>query len=64
MTEMAHNCGSFSLDNPSSFWNDAFATPEQMDSFFQSTNGPASWDGYDAGQAFIDQGMNSGLARV
>jgi hypothetical protein len=51
-----------SLDNPSTFWNDSFATPEQVDSFMQSTNAPGSWDGYDAAQAFIDQGINPGLA--
>jgi len=55
-------CSGLSLDNPSTFWNDNFATPDQIDSFMQSTNAPGTWDGYDAASAFIAQGMNPGLA--
>lgn len=56
------NCADLSLDNPNTFWDDSFATPDQVDSFFQSTNAPSTWDGYDAAQAFIDAGLNPGLA--
>jgi RHS repeat-associated protein len=56
------DCSSLSLDNPNTFWDDTFATPEQVDSFFEASNGPGSWDGYDAAQAFINAGINPGLA--
>lgn len=56
------DCKTLSLNNAASFWDDSFATPEQVDAFFQSTNAPASWDGYDAAAAFIAQGINPGLA--
>ncbi|MGB8475628.1 MAG: RHS repeat-associated core domain-containing protein, partial [Candidatus Acidiferrum sp.] len=55
-------CNSGSLNDPNLFWADNFATPEQVDAFFQSSNSPASWDGYDAAAAFIAQGINPGLA--
>jgi len=55
-------CSSLSLDDPNTFWNDNFATPAQIDSFMQSTNTPSNWDGYNAAQAFIDKGINPGLA--
>jgi len=56
------DCKTLSLNNAATFWDDSFATPEQVDAFFQSTNAPASWDGYDAAAAFIAQGINPGLA--
>jgi RHS repeat-associated protein len=55
-------CSSGSLNDQNLFWADNFATPEQVDQFFQSTNGPGSWDGYAAAAAFIAQGINPGLA--
>jgi RHS repeat-associated protein len=55
-------CSDLSLNNPSAFWDDNFATPEQIDSFFETTNSPASWDGAAAAAAFIAQGINPGLA--
>ena len=56
------DCNTLTLNNEAMFWDDTFATPEQVDAFFQSTNAPASWDGYDAAAAFIAQGINPGLA--
>jgi len=56
------DCKTLSLNNAATFWDDSFATPEQVDAYFQSTNAPASWDGYDAAAALIAQGINPGLA--
>ena len=55
-------CSSVTLDDLGTFWLNGMATPEQVDAFFQSTNAPASWDGYDAAASFIAQGINPGLA--
>jgi RHS repeat-associated protein len=55
------DCKSLSLNNAATFWDDSFATPAQVDAYFQSTNAPASWDGYDAAAALIAQGINPGL---
>jgi RHS repeat-associated protein len=62
LAECPSDCKTLSLNNATTFWDDSFATPEQVDAFFQSTNAPASWDGYDAAAAFIAQGINPGLA--
>ena len=56
------NCSTASLDDPNLFWADNFATPQQVDSYFQSQNGPGSWDGWNAAQDFIGKGINPGLA--
>jgi RHS repeat-associated protein len=55
-------CDQESLDDPRNFWNDSFATPEDIDRFFQSQNGPGTWDGYNAATAFIAKGINPALA--
>jgi len=61
-TSCGVDCNSLSLDDPSTFWDDNFASPEQIDQYFEAQNGPGSWDGYDAAQAFISAGINPGLA--
>jgi hypothetical protein len=55
-------CNTATLNDPNLFWASNFATPEQVDAFFQSSNAPASWDGYQAAEAFSGQGINPGLA--
>ena len=53
-------CKDLNLDNAQTFWNDQFATPDQVESYFQ--NQGMDWDGAAAGAAFAAAGINPGLA--
>lgn len=56
-------CSDLSLNNLGTFWNQNFATPQQVNSFFQGQpNAPGSWNGAYAAQQFINEGINPGLA--
>ena len=55
-------CQDLSLNNPVDFWNNNYATPDQVDAFIQSMKAPASWNGKDTAESFIAQGLNPALA--
>src|SRR5487761_266308 len=56
-------CSDLSLNNLDTFWNQNFATPQQVNSFFQGQpNAPGSWNGEYAAQQSINEGINPGLA--
>ncbi len=57
------DCKTLSLNNPGTFWNDSYATEEQVQAFLESQpNAPGNWDGYNAADAFQRAGINPGLA--
>jgi RHS repeat-associated protein len=57
------DCKTLSLDNSSTFWNDSFATEEQVQAFFESQpKAPGTWDGYAAADAFQRAGINPARA--
>ena len=55
-------CKNLSLNDPSVFWNNKYATPNQVEAFFQSVNAPEGWNGFNAAQDFIGKGINPGVA--
>jgi RHS repeat-associated protein len=55
-------CTSLTLNNPSTFYNNLFASPDQVEAFFASqSNAPTSWNGMDVGFAALSAGLNPGL---